>query len=633
MALDIFRSASKSFLGLALIGLIVMSFAVFGIGDIFRSNANRAVAVVGSEEISIIDYNAEYQRRLNVESRTTGTRISPNSARERGLDRQILNEMITRSVMDQSARELGVVTSDNHVADVIKADETFNGVGGQFDELVYENLLRQNGLVRATFEERIREDITTDQIIAALTVDSPVPNGMAEALLDYRAERRITDYLMLTPDLVADVGAPDEETIATFYDQNTFSYTSPEYREISYIALAPGVFFEQASINVTDLEALYERRKSEFITAEERSIELISLPSEEQARIAYDRIKGGDTFDFVATTMGLATMTTNLGFIEQIEISDPAVAEALFAMEEYGLAEPINGQLAWAVARYNDRAPEVVVTYDAVKDELARELLEQEAERIVFENLDLVEEDVAQGVPLEQIAEKNGLKLFKVAKVDAAGNGPDGEAVAQLEGGEALLQEAFASTKGFESDPVEFAENAYVLVRVDEIFPSALKPLEEVKDDIVTAWTEAERKLRLRSMGDEFVARGNAGESLEAIADEVGRGTLTSPALTRSASDETFSAFVVNQIFNADEKTFVSGPVGMGESIILAQVTAVVKPSPEGRAAAVAAMRTQLSTMMASDTVDLYVSGLQGRWPVEHNQSAIDQVVGITPPS
>src|SRR5499433_876929 len=141
------RKASSNWLGKAVmagvVGFLVISFAIWGIGDIFRGFGRNAVATIGDTEISIEQFRQFYNERLQQLGRQLGRPITPDEARARGLDRQLLGQLIAETTLDEQARKLRLGISDEEIAQRIRSDPSFRGPTGQFDRTRFEQLIRQ----------------------------------------------------------------------------------------------------------------------------------------------------------------------------------------------------------------------------------------------------------------------------------------------------------------------------------------------------------------------------------------------------------------------------------------------------------------------------------------------------------
>ena len=177
------HKASSTWLGKGLMavvmGFLVISFAIWGIGDIFQGFGRNAVAAVGSTEISIEQFRQFYNERLQQLGRQIGRPITPDEARARGLDRQLLGQLIAETTLDEQVKKLRLGLSNDEIAKRITSDPSFRGPNGQFDRARFEQLIRQAGFTESRFIEDQRRAMLRRQIAQGFTGDLKVPTTAA----------------------------------------------------------------------------------------------------------------------------------------------------------------------------------------------------------------------------------------------------------------------------------------------------------------------------------------------------------------------------------------------------------------------------------------------------------------------
>ena len=192
-------------------GFLVISFAIWGIGDIFRGYGRNAVATIGSAEISIEQFREYYNDRIQRISRQLGKPISPDQARALGLDRQILGQMIAETTLDEQAKDLRLGLSNAAIANRIQTDPTFSGPDGKFSRPRFEETIRNAGFTEARFVAEQRNVMLRRQIAQSISGDMRVPEIAIKAIDQYRNEKRDIDYLALGPAQAGTVPTPSPE--------------------------------------------------------------------------------------------------------------------------------------------------------------------------------------------------------------------------------------------------------------------------------------------------------------------------------------------------------------------------------------------------------------------------------------
>ena len=217
--LEFVRKAVKSWVAKILLGVLVASFAVFGIGDVFTSSLGSSVASVGNQKVSAERFLAAFNGEMRGASQRFGQPIDTQLARELGLDQQVLSRMAAEATLDQTMEDLSISAPDSAVADAIIRDPSFQAAG-QFDDAQYKYLIAQNGFSIEGYEEQTRRALARNQLTAALVAGATAPAGAAEALFAYQREKRRIDYIMLSiTDHAEEPGQADEATLLRIMKQ------------------------------------------------------------------------------------------------------------------------------------------------------------------------------------------------------------------------------------------------------------------------------------------------------------------------------------------------------------------------------------------------------------------------------
>ena len=237
------RNVGRTWIGKVIAGvlftLLILSFAVWGIGDIFRGGASSTVARVGETEITAEMARQSYQdqvRRLSIQIRQP---ITPAEARALGLDREVLSSLVTEATLNERARQMGLAVSDQLVARAIMDDPTFEDGAGNFDRNRFQALLRNVGLTEERYLFEQRDAVARDQIVSAVAGDVTAPVAAMEAVHRYGAERREARFVILDETAVGTLPEPSEDALATFHQENLQLYRAPEYRAATVLALSP----------------------------------------------------------------------------------------------------------------------------------------------------------------------------------------------------------------------------------------------------------------------------------------------------------------------------------------------------------------------------------------------------------
>src|SRR5262245_51631989 len=377
------RTASANWLGKAVMGvvmgLLIVSFAIWGIGDIFRGFGRSSLAKIGGTEIGIEQFRQIYHDRLQQIGRQIGRPISPDQARALGFDQQLLGQIVAETALDERARQLRLGLSDAEVARRITEDPTFRGVTGQFDRGRFEQIIRSAGYTEARYAAEQRKVSLRRQLAETVSGEVTPPKTMTDLVNRYEGEQRAIEYVALDRSKAGEIAAPTPEELARYFDERKTLFRAPEYRKIALIVLSTADALPWISVSDADAKERYEQQRSRYGTPERRQIEQIVFPNADEARAAADRLAGGSSFAALAAERGLKEADIDLGLMAKAEMVDRAVADAAFALKENEVSQPVQGRFGTAIVHVKKIEPERMRSYEEVAPELKRDIATERA--------------------------------------------------------------------------------------------------------------------------------------------------------------------------------------------------------------------------------------------------------------
>ncbi len=627
--LEQLRKNASGLVAKILIGLLVISFAVWGIADIFSPSIDTTVAEVGDEEISGELFLFEYRRDLRQRSQDLNRQITLNEGQALGFDKQVLDQMVGRTVLDVTAREMGLGASQELVIEDIRNDPAFAGPTGQFDRETFQQVLFANGISEAFLIDDRERFIRRQQLINAIGAGVAAPQGLAERMFSVLNERRIAEYMVLTPEVVDMPADPDDETVQKFYEARAAGlYQEPEYRAFSFLRLTPEMVAETIEISEEVLREEYEARKAEFDKPERRVIEQISFDTREAAEEARASLSEGKTFAAIADDKGLEPEEYKLGTLERRQMFSDDLAEVAFSIDEGTVSEPVEGPVGWLLIHVPQVIPAVDSTFEDARERLRDELATDRAYNELYDYANQVEDARAGGATLAEAGAVLGLEPTPVPPVTSRGLARNGQRPAVLPADGRLVVEAFQVEPGDEAPMVETDDGAFFWVDVTEVIEARTPPLDEVRAQVVETWKEEEREAALLRLAADLAARINGTESFAEVADDYDRAPLETQPLTRDMSNETFSRIAINNLFSVGEGEATYGPVGFGSSVVVMQAKEVVPGDAEEAGETFEDFEARLDGAFADDVTVQFLNALRARVGVDVNQSAVNYVIG-----
>ena len=626
------HKASSTWLGKGLMavvmGFLVISFAIWGIGDIFRGFGRNAVATIGGTEISIEQFRQFYNERLQQLGRQVGRPITPDEARARGLDRQLLGQLMAETTLDEQAKQLRLGLANAEVAQRITADPSFRGPNGQFDRARFEQLIRQAGFTESRFIEEQRRVMLRRQIAQGVTGDMKVPTTAITALNQYRNEKRQIEYAALGPAQAGDIPVPTPEELTKYFEDRKTLFRAPEYRKITVLTLAPTDLAKADEVSDADAKIYYEQRKASYGQPEKRELRQIAFPNEQDAAAARERISKGASFDDIANERGMKASDTDLGMVSKAEIIDPAVADAAFALKSGETSAPVKGRFGTVLLQVGKIETGEEKSYEQVASQIKTEIAENRVRTEIGNLRDKIEDERAAGSTLAETARKLGLKAVTIEAVDRSGRGPDGKPVTGLPQTPNVVSAAFASDVGVDTEALQLPNGGYLYFDVTGVTPSRERSLDEVKEQVATRWRDDEIARRLQSKADDLLGKLKAGTPFAQVASNAGLKVETASDLQWGKPGGFVPAKVVEAAFRTPKGVASSVEGDKDSERFVFRVTDIVDPAFDANSSQGKAITDTLRSSYNEDILTEYIARLENDFGVTINQAALNQVVG-----
>jgi peptidyl-prolyl cis-trans isomerase D len=627
VALDTLRKGAGRLAGLILIGMLVISFAIWGIADIFTGYGKQTLIRVGDTEITPQDYLRAQQDVLRAMSAQAGRSLSLQEARALGLDSRVLERLIGGAAVDNHARALHLGIGDAALLEDIMKDPAFKDTTGNFSPLAFQQALHSIGMTEQGYLISLRERNLRRQILSTVGQVVNSPAMLVDALNSFNGETRTLRYVLVPSSVAGTIPDPTEEDLKRYYDDHQSKFTQPEFRKVGVLAVTPETVKDQVDITEADLRAAYEANKEQLGKPERRQLQQIPFSDLAAANAAYQKIQSGTDFVALAKEQGVSESDIDLGNVSRAELADPIIADTAFSLEVNKVSEPVTGKLGSVVLlRVTAIEPGKTPTFEEAKADLEKKLLKERASGAIFDLHDKIEDQLASGATLSEIAGTLKLNYELIDQVARDGRKPDGSIVT-LPAQKELLNAVFATDTGVENDPIDAKDEGVVWYEVLGVVPEQLKPFDQVKDEVAKDWRTDEVRTRVAKYAQDLVTGLNGGKTLEDVAKDLNVEVLTSDPLKRDSVTVNVLPPAVAQAFTLPEKGYGSAPSAVEEGRIVFQVDKVTPPEPLSEAE-VERLRKQLGLLISEDAIAEYFSALEKRYGVTVNQQALAKLIG-----
>jgi peptidyl-prolyl cis-trans isomerase D len=625
--LDTLRRGASSWVAKALLGLLVISFGIWGIADVFRGFGQGALARIGGREITTDEFQRSLQLELDGIARQIGRRLTPEQARAFGIDARVLSRLLGTAAIDNHAHELGLSLSNEAAADSIRRDPAFQDAAGNFSRVALDNISRQLGLSEQGIVQLRKSEELRDQLTGALTNSVNVPATLIKTLYDYREETRSADYFTIDPTAAIKLPDPTPAQLAETYETNKQQLMTPEYRKLAVLSLTLDEVKKRVPVSDDEVKAAYNQDQQRFIIPEKRRIHQIAFKTRADAEAGAQALAKGKSFDDVAKDAGAKPSDVDLGLLAKQDMIDEKIADAAFGLKKDVPSGVVEGRFAPVLLKVTEIQPGKQRPLDEVKGELRDELAGQKASPELQKLHDLVDDNKAAGKPLKDIAADLKLPYVEIAATDKSGKTPDGKAALDGPDAQRIIAAAFEGRVGGDGDAIELGDGGYGWADVLSVTPSKQKTQDEAAEEVKTLWHDRAMRSALAELGGKLADRASKGESFEALAKEAGGKVETAKAFKRIGGSPGLPEAAVQLAFSLAKGAASSAETRDGKSRVVFKVTDIT-PAPEPTQADRDRLDAELRRQFQTDVVSQYLQALQDSQGATVNQAALRRAIG-----
>jgi peptidyl-prolyl cis-trans isomerase D len=600
-----------------LMGMLILGLGGFGVTSF--SGGVTKIASVGDSEITTDDYARALQTQVGAFSQQIGQPISMQEALAFGIDKQVLQSVITRAALDNEAHRVGISVGDAVVASEITSMDGFKGTSGSFDREAYRFALDRNNLTETQFETNLRSDVSRELLQGAVAGGFAAPKPMTDTLFAWAGERRGFSMLrLIEADLPTPVPDPTEAELKAHYDAHLDRFTKPEAKRISYAALLPEAIAKDQPVDEAMLKDLYQQRIAEFVVPERRILERLVYPDQAAADAAKAQLDSGTTFETLVADRSLTLDAIDMGDVGKEDLG--AAGDPIFAAAEGETVGPLLTDLGPALFRVVTRLEAEETTFEAARETLAIEFQTDAARRLIADKVEEVDDLLAGGATLEDLQKDAGLTLATLDFVP----GQQGEAA--IEGYPAFRAAAEAVQAEDFSEAIVLEDGGVVALRLDEIVPAAPIPFDETKDKVAEDWRK------------EALAKALAARAAEIKAALEGGAAIGSFGIVDVTPETARNGFVADapETLLADVFKLAEGAVQVVEAegfTAVVQLDRILPAATTGEEAQAMqeALAAQAQQAIASDAFAAFTAALTAEAGITLDQAAINAVHASLP--
>jgi peptidyl-prolyl cis-trans isomerase D len=490
--LDSLRGAAQSWVAKLLLGLLSLSFVAWGVGDVFRQGfTGNSVLSAGSSKVSPIEYRLAYNRQLALYQQQLNQRLTREQAKEIGIDGQVMAQLVAGVVLDEQSRKMKLGLSKERLATLTAEDPAFKDASGSFSRAAFDGVLRNAGMRPEDYLKSRSQVAIRQQVVESMTDGIKAPDAYLSALALHGGESRDVDYIALPVSIVQPVAEPTDSELQTFYDARKDNYKAPEYRKFSYVALTPDAIANPAAVDEATVKADYDKNIARYTKLETRKIDQLVFTSKDAAHAAKAKLVSGSTFDDLVIAEKKTPADVAMGDLQKKDLPDAKIADAAFNLAAGAVSDVIDGAFGPVLVRVAAVSPASVQPFEAVKEQIRKDIALNEANAVLLESHDTYEDARGGGDAMAAAAEKAKLKMVTVDASDVSGMKPDGMKIEALPSVAELLPAVFAAEPGVENAPLNLESSGFLWYEVTAVTAERDRPVAEIKGKLTADWKSA----------------------------------------------------------------------------------------------------------------------------------------------
>ena len=595
-----------------LFGVLILSFALWGTTDFFGQGAvQTVVAEVGDSEITAETIERQYRRQID-NLRKRG--ISEEQARKFGVLESVVERAVDASVYDLAVEKLGLTVATSAIERDIR--DRFGQIGSvQFDQL-----LRDNGYTLQEYEAARRAEIPRLQMIESVSAGAAGPKRLVEYLYQWQTEKRSASAFRISLKK-SDVPKPKDADLIKFHRENPLLFTSPEYRKPVFVHIDPAKIAKSIKLDEATLKKIYRERISDFTQAEKRKVSQILFETKKEADTARAKIEKGLDFNSVAELVaGQDKNTTQLGAVSREDLPT-ALANEVFRLGKGKVSNPLSDEFGYRIVKIDDVIAERVKSFSEVKKELAQETRQEQALEDVVRISNSLEDSLGKGLAIEEASAEQGLEIRRIGNIDQGGRDENGRIVGNIPG-KPFLRILFNAAEGQDTFMTETAAGGFFVLRVDKIKKSSVMPLQQVRERVRLAWSEAKKLDLLRIKAQNLSDKINDGEAISRVASSVRAKVFDIGPTNRFDRVEGIPSELITKMFELNNRGKAVFSRGKNQYFV-ASLTQISSAQEQVDKKIMTALKNEIKISMVSDILSQFQSAIRDINDVSVNEQAL----------
>lgn len=525
--LQLIRERAQGLVVWTIVGLIIITFALFGLSSYMSGTTKVNVATVNDVEITQTEFLQAYQNYQQRLQQMLGKNYNPAMFKEEVIKQQVLDGLITRQVLNQALDDEGFGASPGQIVTKIHSIDSFFDENGKFSPEQYKRVLALQGMNSAMFEQRVAQDIADEQLYAGLMRSAFVTPKQIETQTKLEGQKRDVDYILVKHQSFIKSQEVSAEDIEKYYTENKSEFMTPEMVSVEYLELNINEVAKDYEVSDDEIRQQYEQNQKLYESEPEQrkaSHILIAINDKTDEATAkseiekvYERLMNGEDFAVVAKEVsqdpGSASQGGDLGFFGR-GVMDKAFENTAFSLKKGEISKPVKSAFGYHIIKLTDIKAGKVTPLKDVKDKIKKELQIQKAEQKFYTDIDTLN-NLTYETPdsLQPAAEALGLTVKQGGWFTRRG----GQGILH---DPKLVNAAFSEevlVNGRNSEMIELSDTHLVVLRKKDHKPSDVMELDKVRSRIESRLQRQQAIEKATELAKSFTDMLHAGETAEKV--------------------------------------------------------------------------------------------------------------------
>jgi len=626
--LQFIRSKVTSIFIKVLFGILILSFAIWGIGDIFLGNKDgEAVISIGDKE-----YNANYFLSAYEKARRA-MRLPPEyeDLVKPQIIESVKQSIIRNGLLSAETLNLNLVYGDTQLKKWVGRSEAFRDSSGKFDPELLRQALFNSGLSEADFFSSLREEMRNNQLISAVASSVSPPDILIEKIFKYRNEKRTVNIAEFTVETIVSLPEQSESDLRKLYTDTKSDYMAPVYRSVTYVHIDPKELAKDIMISEEAVAEEYDARRDELTIPGSRDLKQLIFSEEDLAQKFINSITSALSTAEVTKRISEIGETANvleMKDVTETDLIDTNERKAAFETPVGQISSIIETSFGWKVFFPIKNTPEVITPLSAVRQKLRDELSNEKALDNIFDLTNVFEDSLAGGASIEQAAREINFRASRLKSIDNNGKSENGTIIGGITGQKQFLSSVFDTPVGEQSQLLESEDGGYFVVRIESETKARQRPFNEVIVEVKKAWEAAEKKKALMKKAKYFAGESRTMGSLIRAAEKSGIQQLQIGPFTRFGEG-------IDAKYNPNELASIAfelrkndiGIADNGSSVSVLEVVKIAPAKMNKKGKEWLSLEKELISGMEQDYLEGIHTALKKKFNVSINQNYIEKLV------